>query len=166
MVTAADMVTFQRQLRQEMADVTQQLCTELRIDMLNSINTAVQNLSAKPAASMRYRINDLIRRNWVGGNAKGEFRHFSSDLHLWMQAWSDEGETTLVSVAVTSSTTPRWQWIVQKRNSAQLTVTLPRIVQNNSKRTTEKSSASARTEKIRSAARNRECLARTQHTQH
>ena len=51
-----------------------------RIDMLNSINTAVQKVSAKPIGSKQYRISDLL---------------------LWMQAWSDDGETTLVSVEST-----------------------------------------------------------------
>ena len=63
-----------------------------RMDMLNSINTALQNVSARPAESKPYRISDLIPRNWEGSNEKGEFRSFMSDLHLWMQAWSDQGE--------------------------------------------------------------------------
>ena len=29
---------------------------------------------------------------------KGEFRSFMSDLHLWMQAWSDQGEKMLAIV--------------------------------------------------------------------
>ena len=59
--------------------------------MMNSINTALQNWSAKPAESKPYRISDLIPRNWEGSNEKGEFRSFRADLHLWMQAWSDQG---------------------------------------------------------------------------
>ena len=31
-------------------------------------------------------------------NEKGEFRSFISDLHLWMQAWSDQGEQMLARV--------------------------------------------------------------------
>ena len=31
-------------------------------------------------------------------NEKGEFRSFTSDLHLWMQAWSGQGEQMLASV--------------------------------------------------------------------
>ena len=75
MVSAAEMVTFQEQLRQEMADVIQQFRKEMnetvngRIDML-SINTALQNVSAKPAASKPYRISDLMPRNWEGSNDK------------------------------------------------------------------------------------------------
>ena len=64
----AGIVTIQQQLRQDMADVIQHLRTEMnetvngRIDMFSSINAAVQNESAKPAASKPYRISDLISR--------------------------------------------------------------------------------------------------------
>ena len=57
MVTPADFATFQQQLRQEVADVIQQLRAELneaisvRMDMLNGINTALHNVSARPAES-------------------------------------------------------------------------------------------------------------------
>ena len=74
MVTTADFATFQQQLRQEVADVIQQLRAEMneaisgRMDMMNSISTALQ------------------------------FRIFTSDLHLWMQAWSDQGAQMLASV--------------------------------------------------------------------
>ena len=70
MVTARDMVTLQQQLTKEMADLIQQLRTELnetasgRIDMLNSINTDLQNVSAKRAVSKHCRISDLIPRIW------------------------------------------------------------------------------------------------------
>ena len=104
MVTTADFAVFQQQLRQEMTDVIQQLRTEMnetvngRMDMLNSINTALQNVSKKTTDSKPYRISDLIPRNWEGSNEKGEFRSFMSDLHLWMQAWSDQGERILARV--------------------------------------------------------------------
>ena len=74
MVSPADFATFQQQLRQEVAGVIQQLRAEMneaisgRMDMMNSISTALQ------------------------------FRIFTSDLHLWMQAWSDQGEQMLASV--------------------------------------------------------------------
>ena len=90
MVTPAVFATFQQQLRQEVADVIQLLRAEVNeaisgtMDMLNSINTALQNVSARPAESKPYRINDLIPRNWEGSNEKGEFRSFMSDLHLWI----------------------------------------------------------------------------------
>ena len=69
MVTPADFATFQQQLRQEVADVIQQLRAEMneaisgRMDMMNSTSTALQKVSAKPAESKPYRISDLIPRN-------------------------------------------------------------------------------------------------------
>ena len=42
-----------------------------RLDMLSSINTALQNVSAKPTASKPYRISDIIPRNWEGSNHRG-----------------------------------------------------------------------------------------------
>ena len=57
MVTTTDFATFQQQLRQEVAGVTQQLRVEVndsisgRMDMLNSLNTALLNVSAKPTDS-------------------------------------------------------------------------------------------------------------------
>ena len=69
-----------------------------RMDIMVSISAALQRLTAKPAESKPYRISDLIPRNWEGGNEKGEFRSFMSDLHLWMQAWSDQGEQMLAMV--------------------------------------------------------------------
>ena len=107
MVTTADFAAFQQQLRQEVTDVMQQLRMEEnepisgRMDMLNSINAALLNVSAKPSDSKPYRISDLLPRNWKGSNEKGEFRRFMSDLHLWMQAWSNQGEKMLVSVEST-----------------------------------------------------------------
>ena len=107
MVTPADLVTLQQQLRQEVADVIQQLTAEVndsisaicgRMDMMNSISAALQPMTAKPAESKSYRISDLIPRNWEGGNEKGELRSFMSDLHVWMQAWSDQGEQILAMV--------------------------------------------------------------------
>ena len=77
MVTTADFAAFQQQLRQEMTDVIQQLRKEMnevingRMDMLNSISTALQNVSTKATDSKPYRISDLIPRNWEGSNEKG-----------------------------------------------------------------------------------------------
>ena len=69
-----------------------------RMDMLSSINTALQNVSARPAESKPYRISDLIPGNREGSNEKGEFRSSMSDLHLWMQARSVQGEQMLAMV--------------------------------------------------------------------
>ena len=127
MLTTTDFATFQQQLRQEMADVIQQLRVEENesisggMDMLNSMNTALQNVSAKPTDSKPYRISDLLPRNWEGSNDNGEFRSFMSDLHLWMQAWSKQGEKCLSALrAPTSSTAARLHLIVQTTNSDQL----------------------------------------------
>ena len=63
MVTAADTVTFQQQLRRELADAVQKLRTEMnetvngRIDMLHSIRRTCQQ---NPSASNPYRISDFI----------------------------------------------------------------------------------------------------------
>ena len=107
MVTTADIAVFQQQLRQEVADVIQQLRTEMnekissRMDMLNSIRTAMQSMAGRPNDLRPYKISDLIPRNWEGNNEKGELRSFMSDLHLWMQAWSDHGERVLTRVEST-----------------------------------------------------------------
>ena len=72
MVTPADLVTLQQQLRQEVADVIQHLISEVneaisgRMDMMSSISAALQRMTAKPAESMPYRISNLIPRNWEG----------------------------------------------------------------------------------------------------
>ena len=56
--------------------MTQQMRAEVnvtvsgRMDMLNCINAALQNVSARPAESKPYRISDLIPRNWEGTNEK------------------------------------------------------------------------------------------------
>ena len=65
MVTLAVFAAFQQQLRQEVTDVMQQLRAEVndatsgRMDMLNSINTALLSVSARPADNKPYRISDL-----------------------------------------------------------------------------------------------------------
>ena len=102
MVTPADFATFQQRLRQEVADVMQQLRAEVneassgRMDMLSIINTALQNVSVKPAESKPYRISDLFFRETGKTAMKREISEaFMSDLHLWTQAWSDQGEQML-----------------------------------------------------------------------
>ena len=100
----ADFAVFQQQLRQEITDVIQQLRTEMnetvngRMDMLNSINTAHQNVSTETTDFKLYRISDFIQRNWEGSNEKGEFRSVMSHFHLLMQAWSGQGERILARV--------------------------------------------------------------------
>ena len=64
-----------------MKDVVQQLRVEVsetvngRVDMLNCINTALQNVSARSTASLPYAISDLIPRNWEGSDDTGKFRN-------------------------------------------------------------------------------------------
>ena len=77
MVTTPDFTALQQQFRQDMTDVIQQLRVEVnetvtgRKDMLNSTNTALHKMSAKPTASKPYRISDFIPRNCEGSNDKG-----------------------------------------------------------------------------------------------
>ena len=77
-------------------------CT--RQSMTNSMQlaappVAMQRISAGPAeAAKPYRISDLIRKSWDGSHDKGQFRNFLAELHLWMQAWSDQGERIVVRV--------------------------------------------------------------------
>ena len=65
----------QQQIRdrsQDMTDVIQELRLRMnetvsgRIDMLNSITTALQKVSAKPIVPKPYRISDRLPRNWEG----------------------------------------------------------------------------------------------------
>ena len=71
MATTADLMTLQQQIRQEIAD------------------------SFPAEAAKPYRISDLIPRSWDGSH---DFRNLVAELHLWMQAWSDQAERTLVRV--------------------------------------------------------------------
>ena len=103
MATAADLVTLQQQIRQEIADSLQRVREEMhtpingRLDAINSISSAMQRLSAGPAeTAMPFRISDLIPKSWGGRHEKGQFRNFIAELHLWMQAWSDQGGRVLV----------------------------------------------------------------------
>ena len=98
MVTLADFAAFRQQLRQEVTDVMQQARAEVNDAISGSINKALHHVSARPAENKPCRISDLIPRNWEGNNEQGEFRSFMSDLHLWMQAWSNEGEKMLAIV--------------------------------------------------------------------
>ena len=105
MATTADLITLQQQIRQEMADSFQRLREEMhtaingRLDAISSISTAMQRLSSGPAETAKpYRISDLIPKSWDGSRERGQFRNFVAELHLCMQAWSDQGERILVRV--------------------------------------------------------------------
>ena len=74
MVTTTDLAAFQQQLRQEMADVIQELRTEVneRINgRMSSISAAIKDVSAKTSDSKPYRISDLMPRNWEGSKENG-----------------------------------------------------------------------------------------------
>ena len=98
-------MTLQQQIRQEMSDSLQRVCGEMhtaingRLIAISSISSAMQRLSAGPAGACKpHRISDLIPKSWDGSHDKGQFRDFMAELHLWMQAWSDQGERILVRV--------------------------------------------------------------------
>ena len=66
---------------------------------INSMSSAMQRLSAGPAETAKpYRISDLIPKSWDGSHDKSQLGNFLAQLHLWMQAWSDQGERILVRV--------------------------------------------------------------------
>ena len=98
MVTPADLVTFQQQLRQEVGRRDTVAAHRSERDGQWQDGHVDQHQHSTPECiheendSKPYRISDLIPRNWEGNNEKGEFRSFMSHLHLWMQAWSDKGE--------------------------------------------------------------------------
>ena len=63
-----------------------------RLDAI-SISSTMQRISAGPAeAAKPYRIRDWIPKSMDDSHEKGQFRNFMAELHLWMQAWSDQGE--------------------------------------------------------------------------
>ena len=103
MATTADLMTLQQQTRQEIADSLQRVREEMRmaingrLDAISSISSAMQRLSAGPAGTAKpFRISDLILKSLDGSHDKGQLRNFMAELHLWMQAWSDQGERILV----------------------------------------------------------------------
>ena len=70
-----------------------------RLESISSISSAMRRLSAGSAeAAKRYRISDLIPKSWDASHEKGQFRNFMAERHLWIQAWSDQGERILVRV--------------------------------------------------------------------
>ena len=59
----------------------------------------MQKLSARPEeTALPHRISDLTPKSWDGSHEKGQFRNSMAELHLWMQALSDQGERNLVRV--------------------------------------------------------------------
>ena len=105
MASTAKLAALQHQIRQELADSAQRIREEMhatingRVDAMNSISSALQRISAGLAETAKPRkISDLIPKNWDGNNERGQFRNFMAELHLWMQAWSNQGERILTSV--------------------------------------------------------------------
>ena len=99
-----------------MADSLQRVREEMhtaingRLDAISSISSARQRISAGPAeAAKPYRISDLIPKSWDGSHDKGQFRNSMAELHLWMQAWTDQGERVLVGL--------HWLWIARQQSS-------------------------------------------------
>ena len=104
-VATADLMTLQQQIRQEIGDSLQRVRDGVRtaingrLGAISSISSAMQRLSAGPAETANpYRVSDLIPKSWDGSHDKGQFRNFMAELHLWMQAWSDQGERIFVRV--------------------------------------------------------------------
>ena len=68
MVTPADLLTLQQQLRQEVADVIKQLRAEMnevisgRMDMLNSINTALTLRLRLPCRCRQHQLTSTLRQ--------------------------------------------------------------------------------------------------------
>ena len=106
-----------------MADVIQQLRTEMneringRMDMLNSISTAIQDVSMKTNDSQPYRISDLIPRN-----GKAIMRRRIPKLHVRLTLMDasmvrpgganlDQGLRVL-----RRSIETHWPWTVRKQN--------------------------------------------------
>ena len=81
----------------QQAGMAPQQQTQRRCSSSNS--SAIQGLSAGSAETAKpYRISDLIPKSWDGSHNKGQFRNFTAELHLRMQAWSDQSERILVRV--------------------------------------------------------------------
>ena len=102
-MATTDLMTLQQQIRQEIVDSLQRVREGMhtaingRLDAISSISSAMQRLSAGPAETANpYRVSDLITKSWDGSHDKGQFRNFMAELHLWMQAWSDQGERIFV----------------------------------------------------------------------
>ena len=124
MVTTADFAVFQQQLRQEMTDVIQQLRTEMnetvngRMDMLNSINTALQNVSTKTTDFKPYRISDFIQE--IG---KAATKKENSEASCQTCTYGCKHGQTRVSEswrelrALTRLIAQHWPWIAWKQTS-------------------------------------------------
>ena len=127
-------------------------------DAISSISSAMQRLSACPAETAKpYRVSDLIPKSWDGSHDKGQFRNFMVELHLWMQAWSDQGERILVRVeAVDKVERLTLAADCTEADFRTFTTSVPDLAQDDNEGATEDSSTSAGSERIRSLAHDRQ----------
>ena len=111
----------------------------------------MKRLSAGPAETGKpYRISDLIPKSWDGSHEKGQFRNFMAALHLWMQAWSDQGERILVrveSVDKVDRSTPAVACTEANFQNSQHR-SVPSLTQDDNTWATEDGSASTGSERI------------------
>ena len=105
MASTANLAALQHQIRQELANFVLRIWEEMhatingKTDAINSISSALQRISAGLAETAKpYKISDLIPKSWDGNNERGQFRNFMAELHLRMQAWSNQGERILTRV--------------------------------------------------------------------
>ena len=85
---------WQQQLHQVRIEL--RITINSRIDQFNRIATAMQNLTTNAPSALSCRASDLIPNNWEGSVEK-ECTKYTAALHVWMQAWSDQGEKMPVS---------------------------------------------------------------------
>ena len=84
MVTTANFANFQQQLRQEMSDVIQQLRVEVnesisgRMDMLSSIYTALQSVSAKETGKAVTRKDNSEGQTCTCGCKRGRIKEINA----------------------------------------------------------------------------------------
>ena len=79
-----------------MADVIQQMRAE--VNEANSGGWTCTSERVNKTSRIQAIPVTSIQELWKGSNEKGKFRSFMSGLHLWMQAWSNQGEKRLASV--------------------------------------------------------------------
>ena len=155
MATAADLVTLQQQIRQELAGSLQRVREEMHTAVngslytISSISSAMQRISAGPTETANpYRISDWIPKSWDGSHEKGQFRNFMAELHLWMQAWPDQGKRVLVRVESVDKRFNTGCMLHESRLQNIRNRSVPGLTQDDNKRTTEDGSTRTGTERI------------------
>ena len=137
-----------------------------RMDMLDSINTARQNVSAGHQQKPNHIGSATsFRRNWEGSNEKGEFRSFMSDLRFGCKRGQIKESRCLPgSRASTSWTTMRLRFDCSddefRSIEASLYPVLHRTTANEPLRRVQQTE---RTERIRSMACNSEEIRSVEH---